>query len=148
MSSYHARALSLKRLGNSLVTQFYATGKIEALDEAIATDQDAIALMRDKLQGRAEIYPNLGTALFSRFEQLGALEDLDDAFEAIGNARKQPPPWSSKVPRVAEPPCQLSSVAFWTQVVLMRNVRLDITDEANYSDACSGMAICLIDYSI
>lgn len=92
MSSYHARALSLKRLGNSLVTQFYATGKIEALDEAIATDQDAIALMRDKLQGRAEIYHNLGTALFSRFEQLGALEDLDDAFEAIGNARKQPPP--------------------------------------------------------
>ena len=61
------------------------TGKIEYLDEAVTHYQDAKELIPHNRRDGAEIYHNLGTAFFSRFEELGTLEDLDEAFEAIGN---------------------------------------------------------------
>jgi len=86
MSTYLARALSLKMLANSLGRQFSLTGKMEYLDEAIIVYQSATELIPNNPRDRAEIYHSLGIASFSRFEELGALEDLQEAFHAIGNA--------------------------------------------------------------
>jgi len=58
---------------------------MEYLDEAIIVYQSATELIPNNPRDRAEIYHSLGIASFSRFEELGALEDLQEAFHAIGN---------------------------------------------------------------
>jgi CHAT domain-containing protein len=78
----HLRAQSEAALGNSLFRKYELTGSPDILDGAVLMYKQALQRTMNAAFA-AEIWHNLGTALQTRFELRGSLEDLEDALEAI-----------------------------------------------------------------
>ena len=78
----HLRAQSDAALGNTLLRKYELTGSPDILDGAVIMYKQALQRTINAAVA-AEIWCNLGTALQTRFELRGSLEDLEDALEAI-----------------------------------------------------------------
>jgi hypothetical protein len=80
------RYAPLADTGDALLAGFAATDETEYLDDAIAAQRDALALLPPDHPDRPALLSNLGAALLSRFERFADAGDLGAALTCLNEA--------------------------------------------------------------